>query len=176
MNTSSQFKKVLLTSTIIFALIMLSGCNDGSDNNSSQAVSNQSTVEENKPEAPKIDIHAAIMSDNIGALKQHILTESDINQKDPFGGSSPLMSAVLFDKKEMATLLIDAGAELNLQNNDGSTALHTAAFFCRTEMVKLLLESGIDQTIKNNSESTAYDSVAGAFNDVKPRICIFPKT
>jgi len=26
--------------------------------------------------------------------------------------------------------VIEAGADLNFQNNDGSTALHSAAFFC----------------------------------------------
>ncbi len=102
------------------------------------------------------------------ALKQHIAAGSNLNEKDPLGGSSPLISASLFGKTEMAKMLIDAGADLNFQNNDGSTALHTASFFCRPEIVKMLLDKGADKTIKNKYGSTAYESVAGPFAAVKP--------
>ena len=84
------------------------------------------------------------------------------------GGSTPLISAALFGKTEIAKILIDAGADLNIQNNDGSTALITAAFFCRLEIVKILLDKGADKTIKNNYNQTAYDAVVGSFDVVKP--------
>ena len=84
------------------------------------------------------------------------------------GGSTPLMSAALFGKTEIAKLLIDAGAMLNVQNNEGSTALITAAFFCRPEIVKMLLEKKANKTIKNKYNNTAYETVAGPFQDVKP--------
>jgi ankyrin repeat protein len=72
-----------------------------------------------------------------------------------------------FGKTEMAKVLIEAGGDLNFQNNDGSTALHTAAFFCRPEIVRVLLDKGADKTIKNKFGATAYQSVAGPFIDVK---------
>ena len=73
----------------------------------------------------------------------------------------------MFGKTEMARVLIDAGADLNFQNNDGSTALISAAFFCRPEIVTLLLEKNADKTIKNTYGTTAYDNVAGPFEQVK---------
>jgi ankyrin repeat protein len=100
-------------------------------------------------------------------VRQHIAAGSDINVKDPFGGSSPLISAAVFGKTEIAKALIDAGASLNVQNNDGSTALHTAAFFCRPEIVKMLLDKHADKTIKNNYRSTPYETVTAPFKDVK---------
>jgi len=138
--------------------IALASCqsNDGS------AQSKASTV---KP--PEVDIHTAVITDNMAALKQHIAAKSNLNEKDPFGGSSPLITASLFGKTEMAKVLIDAGADLDFQNNDGSTALHVASFFCRPEIVKLLLDKGADKSIKNKFGSTAYESVAGPFNDVR---------
>lgn len=116
---------------------------------------------------PPVDIHTAVITENIDAVRQHIQAGTNINEKDPFGGSSPLISACLFDKKEIAKVLIDAGADINFQNNDGSTALHVAAFFCRPELVKVLLDKGADKTIKNKYGATAYESVASPFTDTK---------
>jgi len=117
--------------------------------------------------APDVDIHTAVLTENLEAVRQHIAAGTDINEKDPSGGSSPLITASLFDKQEMAKMLLDAGADVNFQNNDGSTALHTAAFFCRPEIVTLLLDKGADKSIKNKFGATPYMSVAGPFADVK---------
>lgn len=116
--------------------------------------------------APDIDIHTAIISDNLEVLQQHIDFGSDLNVKDPFGGSSPLISAAVFGKVEAAKILLDAGVELHIQNNDGSTALHTAAFFCRPEIVTLLLDHGADKTITNNFGQTPLDTVSGSYAEV----------
>lgn len=118
--------------------------------------------------APSVDIHTAVVSGNKEALLQHIKAGTNINEKDPFGGSSPLISAAVFGKTEEAKILIDAGADLNFQNNDGSTALHTAAFFCRPEILKMLLAKGADKNIKNKYGATPYLSVAGSFEEAKP--------
>ena len=67
----------------------------------------------------------------------------------------------------MAKALIEAGADVNCQNNEGSTALHTAAFLCRTEIVEALLDNGADKNIRNNYGSTALESVSGPFENVK---------
>lgn len=117
--------------------------------------------------APDIDIHTAVITDNLEAVKQHIAAGSDLNVKDPFGGSSPLISAAVFGKTEAAKLLIDAGVDINFQNNDGSTALHTAAFFCRPEIVKMLLEKSADKTIKNKFGATPLDNVSAPFAQMK---------
>jgi len=118
--------------------------------------------------APPTDVHTAIMKEDIVAIKQHIAAKSDLNEKEKFGGSTPLISATLFGKTEIAKLLIDAGAKLNIQNNDGSTALMTAAFFCRTELVKILLAKNADKTIKNKFGNTALETVSTSFQDAKP--------
>ena len=116
---------------------------------------------------PQVDIHTAVVTDNLAALKQHIAAGSNINEKDPYGGSSPLISAALFGKTDAAKILIDAGADVDFTNNDGSTALHTSAFFCRPEIVKMLLDKHADRTIKNKYGSTPYESVVGPYSQVK---------
>ncbi len=116
----------------------------------------------------KTDIHTAVWKNDIEAVKQHIAAKSDLNIKEAMGGSTPLISAALFGRIEIAKLLIDAGANLNIQNNDGSTALITAAFFCRPDIVQMLLAKNADKTIKNKYSQTAYESVLPAFKDAKP--------
>jgi ankyrin repeat protein len=118
--------------------------------------------------APDVDIHTAVLTDNQKALEQHIAAGSDLNEKDPYGGSSPLITAAVFGKTAMAKLLIDAGADINFKNNENSTALHSAAFFCRPEIVKMLLAKQADKTIRNKYNATPYESVITPFQDVKP--------
>lgn len=147
---------------VLSALLLTSGA---CQQKKADAGSTKSTTDV-KP--PQVDIHTAVVTGNIDAVRQHIAAGSDINVKDPFGGSSPLISAAVFGKPEIAKVLIDAGADLNVQNNDGSTALHCAAFFCRPEIVKMLLAKHADKTIRNKYNATAYENVSGSFKDMKP--------
>ena len=116
----------------------------------------------------KIDIHTAVLKNDIKAIKEHIAAKSDLNVKESMGGSTPLISAALFGRTEIAKLLINAGANLNIQNNDGSTALITSAFFCRTDIVKMLLAKKANKTLKNNYGQTARETVITPFDQVKP--------
>lgn len=143
----------------LLALLVTVGCND------QKGFTQQAPSKTNSPE---IDIHSAVISNNVELIRQHIKAGTNLNEKDPYGGSSPLISAAVFGKTEIAQILIEAGADINIQNNEGSTALHSAAFFCRPEIVKMLLDKGVDKTIKNKYGSTAYESVLAPFAEVKP--------
>lgn len=118
-------------------------------------------------QAPTTDIHTAIITDDVDAVKQHIAAKSDLNEKEPMAGSTPLITATVFGKTEIAKLLIEAGVDLGIQNNDGSTALHTAAFFCRPDIVKMLIDSGADRSITNIYGQIPYATVSGPFEEVK---------
>jgi len=117
---------------------------------------------------PQMDMPTAVISGNLEEVKKHIKAGSDINQKDAFSSSTPLMTAVVFDKRDVAKELINAGADLAVKNNDGSTALHSAAFFCRVEIVQMLIEANADKTQLNNFGATARESIMGPFNEIKP--------
>ena len=149
--------------TLFLAMILFTGC--GQTNKSSNANTETASAE---IAAPKVDIHTAVISGNIEAVRQHVEAGSDINAKDAFSGSTPLITAGTFDKKEIAKILIDAGADLSKKNNDGATALHTAAFFCRVEIVQLLIDAEADKTLVNNYGATARETVMGPFKDIKP--------
>ncbi|KAG8523857.1 Ankyrin repeat and SOCS box protein 14 [Galemys pyrenaicus] len=59
-----------------------------------------------------------------------------------FEGNSPLLTAVFHDSYDMAALLINHGADVNLRCANKRTALHEAAKLGRQDLVKLLLVSG----------------------------------
>ena len=121
-----------------------------------------------KIEAPEIDIQTAILTGNLEAVKQHVKIGTEINRKDAITGSTPLITAASFGKDDIVKVLIDAGADLSLKNNDGATALHSAAFFCRVEIVQILLNANADKSLRNNFGATPRESVMGSFADIKP--------
>ena len=117
---------------------------------------------------PKINLQEAVITGNRDAVIQHIKAGSDLNETDAFSGATPLITAITFDKTEIAKDLIEAGSDLSIKNNDGSTALHVAAFFCRVEVVKMLLDAGANKMVKNNFEATPRQTVLGPFEEIKP--------
>jgi hypothetical protein len=120
------------------------------------------------PNTPEIPIHEAVVRGDLKAIQDHIAAGSDLNGLDNISQSTPLMTAATFGHVDIAKALIDAGANLNIKNNDGSTALISAAFFCRSEIVQALLDKGADTNIRNNMGSTALNAVEGPWATVKP--------
>lgn len=150
---------------ISFAIMLLATACAPSDKKSK---SDTSTNIETVIPTPKINIHEAVLTGNLEAVKQHIKAQTNMNEKDAMSGSTPLITAASFGKNEIAKALINAGADLAIKNNDGSTALHAAAFFCRVEIVQMLIDAKADKTIRNNFGATPRESVMGPFSEIKP--------
>lgn len=154
--------------TLITGVSMLTFISCGSNTNNSgkeQKISSEETV---AVKAPDTDIHTATFLGDLKSVRQHIKAGSDLNDKEPTMGSTALISASVFGKTDIALALIEAGADLNIQNNEGSTALHTATFLCRTEIVEALLAHEADKSLKNIYGYTALDGVSGPWEEIKP--------
>ncbi|GET26009.1 ankyrin repeat domain-containing protein [Prolixibacter sp. NT017] len=160
MNTLKMNSSKMLVNFSLVLLLLLNACASSGGNNNTKAAS--------ITEKPKTDIQTAILSGNLEVVKQHIEAGTDINMKDPMSGSTPLIMAATFGKTAIAKALIDAHANLDIQNNEGSTALHAAAFFCRIEIVQMLMDAGADKNIQNNHGATPRQSVIGPFAQMKP--------
>ncbi len=160
----NSLKTVVNMSLVL--LLITAACGQSDHKKNAEVASNTAT----KPviDAPKMDIQAAILSNNLEVVKQHIEAGTDINKKDAMSGSTPLITAASFGKNKIAQVLIEAGADLTLKNNDGATALHSAAFFCRVEIVQMLIDAKADKSIRNNFGATARESVMGPYAEIKP--------
>jgi len=165
--------KVILAIMMVAVAITSTSCTGSKKE--SDVKENTTSETPAKTKAPSIDIHTATFLGDLDAIHQHIAAGSDLDERESSMNSTPLISAAVFGKNEAARALIEAGADVNLQNNEGSTALHSAAFLCRTELVKMLLDNGVNKDLKNIYGSTALESVAGPFTEVKHIYAEFSK-
>ena len=129
---------------IAFGILVLSGCV--------------------KPAPPTTDIWIATTIGDLAAIRQHTAAGTDLNGKDPVGGSTPLHLAALYGQTAAAELLIEKGANISQHNNDGATPLHLAAFFCHPEIVKLLINKGVDLKAVNSRGETALNTVSSPWD------------
>ena len=157
-----QFNSVKKASYVLLIAVSLSACGQ------QKGSSTETTAAKTEVKAPDMALQAAVVTGNLDMVKQHIAAGTDLNEKDALSGATPLITAITFEKNDIAQALIDAGSDLTIKNNDGSTALHVAAFFCRVEAVQMLMDAGADKTVKNNYGATPRETVMGPFGDIKP--------
>jgi ankyrin repeat protein len=140
-----------ITSALILLSAILAGCGGSSPP---------------QPEPEKLHTVAALGSpDDMAAALD---AGADVNMPSDFDGASPLISASTAGSLATVELLVQRGADLNIQTNDGTTALHIAALMGHDQVVATLQLAGADSSIKNSYGSTAYDNATVEANLVRP--------
>ena len=97
---------------------------------------------------PFLILNAAIAGD-VQSIQKHLAGGKHLNAPEQVSGNTPLMLAATFGNRDAASLLIQAGADLEIRNKSGGTALHQACFFAQPEIVELLLDAGADPNSAN---------------------------
>lgn len=73
------------------------------------------------------------------------------------GKLTPLNAAILFNQMEIVDYLLQAGVDVNAQDESGRTALHMAVKAKRPDLVKALLEKGANAQLKDRTKLTALE-------------------
>ena len=113
-------------------------------------------------------LHAAACSGNFEVVR--ILIEYDsahINARDEFGWTPSHLASEGQDSKggSVLRLLLEHGADINMQDVNGLTPLQWASFDGALEVVRLLLEHGADVEAKNSYGKTALQEAAQGEHD-----------
>ena len=136
-------KKYFLTPIIVLIALCGSENADVTENNESVETTVSLSVEE-----PTIDLITAVIDDDLETVNQHIAYGSDLNVQDGTFSNTPLNFAGIYGLTDIANALIDAGADLNLINDDNFTPLCNAAAWGHTSVVTILLDAGADLSAK----------------------------
>jgi len=83
---------------------------------------------------------AVISNESHRAVVKKLFSISDLNLRASQHGQTALMLAVSHGRLDMVQLLTEAGADLNIRDEDGSTALMCAAEHGHLEIVKVLMQ------------------------------------
>lgn len=85
-----------------------------------------------------MDLTEAILRRDMQLVEQCLLQLDEINYLDEYG-YTPLIQSVIADEIEIATLLLEHGADPNQKDTTGGTPLHWAIYNDNLELTKLLL-------------------------------------
>ena len=143
--------KHLLLTTIAAVLIM--GCGESKPPESPTAKAPDiPLLIDLEVDASSITIMEAAGRGDIQAVKQQLAVGADANAK-----SDALIHAATFGQKEVAELLIDSGADVNVKDAIGQTPLHGAAVWGHKEVAEQLISKGADVNAKLKGGETPLD-------------------
>ena len=96
-------------------------------------------------------LNSCLINDNIKEAKILIEAGSDLNMPHEHFDKErpPIIIASQYGHEEVVKILLENGANPNIQTKSGDTALHSAARMGRFDITKMLIESGADTQLSN---------------------------
>jgi len=102
---------------------------------------------------------------------EHLLQKgADVKYRNAHDGLTGLHYAISCGSADVAKLLINKGAEINIADNKGTTPLMLAVQKNSLPVAKLLLEKGADVNLRDKSKKTAMSYAGGFFSKKKDMI------
>lgn len=127
--------------------------------NAASHVGNRPIAEFLLEKGARMDVCAAAMLGLKGIVKEMLLVNPNLHTVRG-AHTIPLLSHAIYGGKksdDVLTMLLDAGADVNIATKSNSTPLMSAAGAGRAEIVELLLSKGADPKAVNSQGQTALD-------------------
>ena len=87
-------------------------------------------------------------------VRELLTAGGDPKYKDSYNGQTALYKAAWWGRDSIVSILIQHGADLNIQTNYGRTALYLSAGSGHNEVTTTLIEAGANLNIQNNEGKT----------------------
>ncbi|KAL7954774.1 ankyrin repeat-containing domain protein [Trichoderma compactum] len=113
-------------------------------NNNKQAMLGERAEEKLEGSSVVQGLRSAVNSGHIERMLALLENGADIDEMDQIGGGTALTMAVWLGRRDIATILLENGADANRPNRLGETGLHMAISSGDDLMVKLLVDNGAD--------------------------------
>ena len=92
---------------------------------------------------------------NLNLVNDLIALGANLDWQNNNYGSTALHRCVYNNHSRILRMLIDAGADVNIQNNNGWTALYTSVYKNHPELLRMLLDAGADVNVQDDYGYTA---------------------
>lgn len=115
---------------------------------------------------PKLDIFNAAVAGQTSLVLDYLAHDQALLHAHSTDGWTPLHLAAFFGQPELATVLIDRGAEVDARSTNAmkNTPLHAAAAGGQTAAVRLLLQRGANPNARQEGGWTALHGAAQSGN------------
>jgi uncharacterized protein len=115
---------------------------------------------------PKLDLFSLCAAGRVNAIIEAIDRDPSLLEAHSGDGWTPLHLAAFFGHAEVASALLDRGADVNARSTNAmkNTPLHAAAAGNNTELMRLLLERGADANATQQGGWTALHAAAQSGN------------
>lgn len=111
----------------------------------------------------------AVLQNDVPAAKNALKNGAQVNNKlYDHGHATPLHCAATFGHTEVARLLLDNGANINITADSNTTALQLAALQGHVPMVQLLVKRGANVNSQNTDGMTAL--IAATYQNNLPMV------
>jgi ankyrin repeat protein len=100
------------------------------------------------------ELFKKVSANDLEGVKTLIAAGTDLNEREDFYNMTPLMWALNSNLNDMALLLINEGADINLKASNGTTALLLAAMRS-SEVTELLLSKEADISARSDNGAGA---------------------
>ncbi|GAB4228746.1 MAG: hypothetical protein Tsb0021_06300 [Chlamydiales bacterium] len=109
-------------------------------------------------------LHFAANNGRLESVKWLVKKGADINVVAHMNKNSPLQSAVMGKSIETVSYLVEAGAQINHQDDDGYASLHLACIMRLEDIVSYLIDKKANINLKSNQGHTPLHIAAATGN------------